>query len=257
MAAKCEASRRRARALRAADGVSDASRRPDAHAAVAPGAATAAGGAGAEDKKEEEVGWRRCSLSRARAYSHARTRARAAAAALRATLSRDRAAQFLTGPLSILTQSVKNKTQVLISCRNNKKLLGRVKAFDRHCNMVLENVTELWTESSKVAGGGRKQRTIDRLARARPSLSRPLLPALTLSQVHQQNVPPRRLGHRGDQEPQSQVRRARPRAWAQCRRVLVFARADEGASGRARIVIARKPEIKRTGVCESDAAAPL
>ena len=31
--------------------------------------------------------------------------------------------------------------QVLINCRNNKKLLGRVKAFDRHCNMVLENVT--------------------------------------------------------------------------------------------------------------------
>lgn len=26
--------------------------------------------------------------------------------------------------------------KVLISCRNNKKLLGRVKAFDRHMNMV-------------------------------------------------------------------------------------------------------------------------
>lgn len=36
--------------------------------------------------------------------------------------------------------------QVLINCRNNKKLLGRVKAFDRHCNMVLENVREMWTE---------------------------------------------------------------------------------------------------------------
>ncbi len=36
--------------------------------------------------------------------------------------------------------------QVLISCRNNRKLLGRVKAFDRHCNMVLENVKEMWTE---------------------------------------------------------------------------------------------------------------
>ncbi|XVF32780.1 hypothetical protein REPUB_Repub17cG0112100 [Reevesia pubescens] len=32
--------------------------------------------------------------------------------------------------------SVKNNTQVLINCRNNKKLLGRVRAFDRHCNMV-------------------------------------------------------------------------------------------------------------------------
>uniref|UniRef100_A0A667FZE8 Small nuclear ribonucleoprotein Sm D2 n=1 Tax=Lynx canadensis TaxID=61383 RepID=A0A667FZE8_LYNCA len=36
-----------------------------------------------------------------------------------------------TGPLSVLTQSVKNNTQVLINCRN-KKLLGRAKAFDRH-----------------------------------------------------------------------------------------------------------------------------
>lgn len=40
--------------------------------------------------------------------------------------------EFNTGPLSVLTQSVKNNTQVLINCRNNKKLLGRVKAFDRY-----------------------------------------------------------------------------------------------------------------------------
>lgn len=51
--------------------------------------------------------------------------------------------EFAKGPLSILTQSVKNHTQVLINIRNNKKLLGRVKAFDRHCNMVLENVCSL------------------------------------------------------------------------------------------------------------------
>lgn len=50
------------------------------------------------------------------------------------------------GPLSVLQQSVRNHTQVLISLRNNKKLLARVKAFDRHSNMVLENVKEMWTE---------------------------------------------------------------------------------------------------------------
>lgn len=53
-------------------------------------------------------------------------------------LARQEEEEFNTGPLSVLTQSVKNNTQVLINCRNNKKLLGRVKAFDRHCNMVLE-----------------------------------------------------------------------------------------------------------------------
>lgn len=40
------------------------------------------------------------------------------------------------GPLSVLQQAVRNNAQVLISLRNNKKLLARVKAFDRHSNMV-------------------------------------------------------------------------------------------------------------------------
>ena len=42
--------------------------------------------------------------------------------------------------------------QVLISCRNNRKLMGRVKAFDRHCNMILENVKEMWSEVSPAVG---------------------------------------------------------------------------------------------------------
>ena len=62
--------------------------------------------------------------------------------------------EFSTGPLSVLTQSVKSNTQVLINCRNNKKLLGSVKAFDRHCNMILENVKEMWTETPKVSASG-------------------------------------------------------------------------------------------------------
>ena len=57
------------------------------------------------------------------------------------------------GPLSILQTAVRSHTQVLISCRNNKKLLARVKAFDRHCNMVLENVKEMWTETPKNSQG--------------------------------------------------------------------------------------------------------
>ncbi|XVF21981.1 hypothetical protein REPUB_Repub12eG0135400 [Reevesia pubescens] len=64
--------------------------------------------------------------------------------------------EFNTGPLSVLMMSVKNNTQVLINCRNNKKLLGRVRAFDRHCNMVLENVREMWTEVPKTGKGKKK-----------------------------------------------------------------------------------------------------
>ena len=70
--------------------------------------------------------------------------------------------EFNTGPLSVLTQSVKNNTQVLINCRNNKKLLGRVKAFDRHCNMVLEGVKEMWTELPKTGKGKKKAKPVNK-----------------------------------------------------------------------------------------------
>lgn len=43
--------------------------------------------------------------------------------------------EFSNGPLSILQTAVRTHTQVLISIRSNRKLLARVKAFDRHCNM--------------------------------------------------------------------------------------------------------------------------
>merc|ERR1712024_243518 len=68
--------------------------------------------------------------------------------------------EFNTGPLSVLTESVKGNTQVLINCRNNKKLLGRVKAFDRHCNMVLEGVKEMWTELPKTGKGKKRVRVV-------------------------------------------------------------------------------------------------
>lgn len=47
--------------------------------------------------------------------------------------------EFSAGPLSILQTAVRSHTQVLISIRNNRKLLARVKAFDRHCNMYVSH----------------------------------------------------------------------------------------------------------------------
>ncbi|XP_050623823.1 small nuclear ribonucleoprotein Sm D2-like [Macaca thibetana thibetana] len=70
--------------------------------------------------------------------------------------------EFHTGPLSVLTQSVKNNTQVLINCHNNKKFLGQVKAFHRHCNMVLENVKEMWTEVPKSGKGKKKSKPVNK-----------------------------------------------------------------------------------------------
>ncbi|CAD0029420.1 unnamed protein product [Aureobasidium pullulans] len=76
--------------------------------------------------------------------------------------------EFTAGPLSILQTAVRNHNQVVISCRNNRKLLARVKAFDRHCNMVLENVKEMWTEfprnsSGKKGRGVNKDRFISKM----------------------------------------------------------------------------------------------
>ncbi|KAL7450659.1 hypothetical protein ACHAWC_003180 [Mediolabrus comicus] len=62
-----------------------------------------------------------------------------------------------SGPFSVLYKAVKGNTQVLINVRNNHKLLGRVKAYDRHMNLLLEDVKEMWTEYSK--GGSSKSRS--------------------------------------------------------------------------------------------------
>ena len=69
--------------------------------------------------------------------------------------------EFQSGPLSVLQTAVRGHNQVLISCRNNRKLLARVKAFDRHCNMALENVKEMWTETPRLAGG-KKSRSVNK-----------------------------------------------------------------------------------------------
>lgn len=66
-------------------------------------------------------------------------------------------------PMSILDDAVKSGGQILISCRNNKRLLGRVRAFDRHCNMVLEDITEMWVEYPKKGKPVNKDRFISKL----------------------------------------------------------------------------------------------
>ncbi|PIA19008.1 Sm-like ribonucleo protein [Coemansia reversa NRRL 1564] len=70
--------------------------------------------------------------------------------------------EFTSGPLSVLQMAVNNNTQILISLRNNHKLLARIKAFDRHCNMVLENVKEMWTETPKSGKGVKRAAPINK-----------------------------------------------------------------------------------------------
>lgn len=61
--------------------------------------------------------------------------------------------EFTKGPLKVLSTAVQNNDTVLISLRNNHKLIAKVKAFDRHCNMVLEKVKDLWSEHPKKTAG--------------------------------------------------------------------------------------------------------
>eukprot|EP01056_Protomagalhaensia_sp_Gyna25_P000236 Protomagalhaensia_sp_Gyna_25__235@NODE_110_length_5202_cov_62_946736_g87_i0_p5_GENE_NODE_110_length_5202_cov_62_946736_g87_i0NODE_110_length_5202_cov_62_946736_g87_i0_p5_ORF_typecomplete_len130_score6_10LSM/PF01423_22/4_4e12_NODE_110_length_5202_cov_62_946736_g87_i034723861 len=88
------------------------------------------------------------------------------------------------GPLSLLAACVRDNCQVLVNCRHNRKILGRVsqarsplylpralmclsqiKAFDRHCNLLLTDAREMWTETTTVSGsdGAKKaKRTINK-----------------------------------------------------------------------------------------------
>ncbi|KAF3816154.1 hypothetical protein GH733_014743 [Mirounga leonina] len=57
---------------------------------------------------------------------------------------------------------VKNNAHVLLNWHNNKKLLGHVKASDRHCNMVVENVKEMWTNVPKNGKGKKKYKPVNK-----------------------------------------------------------------------------------------------
>jgi small nuclear ribonucleoprotein D2 len=68
---------------------------------------------------------------------------------------------FDEGPMSLLTKAVKSNAQIAIALRNNRKILARVKAFDRHMNMVLESVVEMWTEVPR-GNKGKKAKPVNR-----------------------------------------------------------------------------------------------
>ncbi len=55
------------------------------------------------------------------------------------------------GPFELLSDAVEKGYKVIIACRNDRKLWGKAKAFDKHFNLILEDVTEVW--STKLPGG--------------------------------------------------------------------------------------------------------
>ena len=65
-----------------------------------------------------------------------------------------------SGPFGLLYDAVRDNTQILINVRNNHKYLGRVKAYDRHMNLLLEDVKEMWSESSKGGSSAKRGLTV-------------------------------------------------------------------------------------------------
>ncbi|GMG23947.1 unnamed protein product [Ambrosiozyma monospora] len=78
---------------------------------------------------------------------------------------------FSNGPLRLLKQAIQSadsaNTSLLISLRNNHKLIGKLKAFDRHCNMILENVKEIWYEKDPSSVGKGKKQTANKILKER------------------------------------------------------------------------------------------
>lgn len=61
------------------------------------------------------------------------------------------------GPLSLLHRSVHNMTPVLVGLRNNRKVIGRVLAYDRHYNLLLSSAKEVGVVSSMNKGKKKKE----------------------------------------------------------------------------------------------------
>ncbi|XBW34855.1 hypothetical protein QEN19_000422 [Hanseniaspora menglaensis] len=55
---------------------------------------------------------------------------------------------LLVGPLKLLCEVVEEHREVIISLRNNHKMYANVKAFDKHCNILIYNIKEVWSEKN-------------------------------------------------------------------------------------------------------------
>jgi small nuclear ribonucleoprotein D2 len=52
-------------------------------------------------------------------------------------------------PMCLLSNIISDNKLAIIFLRNNKKIIAKVKAFDKHFNLVLENIREIWNENNK------------------------------------------------------------------------------------------------------------
>jgi small nuclear ribonucleoprotein D2 len=53
-----------------------------------------------------------------------------------------------SSPFYSLSESIKNNRPIIIFLRNNRKLIGYLRAYDRHMNLILENVKEIQSKET-------------------------------------------------------------------------------------------------------------
>ncbi len=63
----------------------------------------------------------------------------------------------------LLQKTVRDNSQILINLRSTRKIIARLRAYDRHMNMVLENVREMWVETPRKGKPINKDRYIQKL----------------------------------------------------------------------------------------------
>jgi len=57
---------------------------------------------------------------------------------------------IIPGPFSLLKTITYSNSKIIVSSNDNHKFYGYLKGFDRHSNLFLEDVTEIWKEEIKV-----------------------------------------------------------------------------------------------------------
>jgi small nuclear ribonucleoprotein D2 len=64
--------------------------------------------------------------------------------------SKSDSATYKSGPFSLLYNAVHDpKGYILVQCRNDRKIVAKLIAFDHHFNLVLTNAMEIWTKTTK------------------------------------------------------------------------------------------------------------
>lgn len=63
----------------------------------------------------------------------------------------------IEGPLSLLHRSMVKIAPIVVSLRNNRKVIGNVVAYDRHYNLLMSNAKEVGVVGNKNRGKKKRE----------------------------------------------------------------------------------------------------